>query len=277
MIKRYFSVAAVSDVGGGKSTNQDNLLVKIGEDKYGDFGLFIVADGMGGLSYGAIASRIVVNKFGIWWETKFKEILKNYKSDVIKIVNKELNYTVEEANNEVINFSKVVGERVGTTISVLFLYKDSYIIKHIGDSRVYAVSDDLLQLTIDHSWVAREIRYGRLTEKEAKRHPRRNVLTQCIGVSKKIDIYEDYGLINKNEVYFICSDGFYRLIKGNEIQELLRDYSEKKIITLKDVASNLLENVKKRNPKDNISIIIISPEEHSFRKNSIGKVKAAMF
>lgn len=273
MVKKYFSVAAVSDLGGGKSTNQDNILVKIGENKYGDFGLFIVADGMGGLSYGAIASRIVVNKFGIWWETRFKEIIKNYNVDILKVVNEELKYTVEEANNEVMKFSKVVGQRVGTTISALFIYKDTYIIKHVGDSRIYVVNDDLIQLTIDHSWVAREIRQGRLTEEEAKKHPRRNVLTQCIGVSSKIDIYEDFGMINKDESFFICSDGCYRLIRGTEVQDSIKEFRKNSKGSLKELIENLLKSVKNRNPKDNISIVIVCPFE-SKKKGFLGKLAA---
>jgi serine/threonine protein phosphatase PrpC len=276
MIKKYFSVAAVSDIGGGKSTNQDNVLVKIGEDKTGDFGLFIIADGMGGLAYGAIASRIVVNKFGLWWETRFKKILKHQSVDILKVVNKELSYTLQEANGEVIKFGNLVGQRVGTTISILFMYKDSYILKHIGDSRIYSVEEELVQLTEDHSWVAREIRYGRLSEEEAKRHPRRNVLTQCVGVSKKIDIFEEYGAITNTGAYFLCSDGFYRLINPGEINELMEQFYENESFTLKDVVNVLLQKVKTRNPKDNISIIVVCPRDKKVKKGIFGKVSAAI-
>jgi len=257
MEKNNFDVAAISDIGGGKNTNQDNLLVKIGREKDGDFGLFVVADGMGGLAHGAMASKIAVNKFNIWWEKDLVYVLKSKNTNILNIIDKELKKIVSDVNREVIDFGKMVGKRVGTTLSVLFIYKKSYIVKHVGDSRIYLVNDLLKLLTMDHSWVAQEIRAGNISAEDARRHPRRNILIQCIGVNSNIDIHEVSGRIKDRDSFLLCSDGFYRLIKASEVFNFINDYNDGIRADLRNIAKELLDLVKERGPKDNITEIIV--------------------
>ncbi|AUG57046.1 MAG TPA: serine/threonine-protein phosphatase [Ruminiclostridium sp.] len=250
-----FNVGAICDAGNVKKINQDNLLVKIGETHFGEFGLFVIADGMGGLAAGEVASGIIISTFKKWWEKDLPVLL--YSSNFsLDLVDEQLKKIIQIINQTVINYGVSINKNLGSTLSMLFLYDRSYILKHIGDSRIYIINKKTIKLTEDHSWVAEQLKEGNITYKEALNHPKRNVLTRCIG-TRNIELYESKGYVTENDVFLLCSDGFYNYLDEQEIlKDILKCTKNKN--NVQECLSNMLKKIKSKKAHDNISAIIIS-------------------
>ncbi len=272
MRNRSFVIGALSEIGYVKKTNQDRILIKIGEEQFGEFGLFVIADGMGGLAAGERASEIVVNEFKDWWDHSLSMILGDKKEPNIGVIDKELHSLVFHINNRIIEFSESINNRVGTTLTMLFIYRNKYIIKHIGDSRIYKINKTITQLTEDHSWVAKQIRDGKINTREAANHPKSHILLQCIGVKKILKVFEKIGEIDDEDMFLLCSDGFYNLLMQKEILDAIYDYKRNKTDIQKRV-EKLMKMVKERGAIDNASVILI---DQNFNKAMQGPLQRMM-
>lgn len=262
-------IGAISDKGIVKESNQDNILVQIGEHNHHEFGLFVVCDGLGGLAFGEVASATAVKIFKKWWETKVAAFVKNTNDDEII---SSLRQAVLAANEEILDYSKKINQRVGTTISALLIIKSKYYIVHVGDSRIYSVSTNIEQLTEDHSFVAMQVKNGQLTKEEAKRSSQKNLLLQCLGVKQGIQVYTKVGRVKDDEMFIVCSDGFYNSFEDWELLRKLRVWKFTPKITLQEQTGILVDLVKERKERDNISAIIISidKQEQSIFNNIFG-------
>ena len=150
-------------------------------------------------------------------------------------------------------------EGVGTTFSGILFVGDQYIIGHVGDTRVYHIGTALHQLTTDQTFVAREISRGTLTLEQAKTDKRRNLLLQCVGASKTVEPQIICGKVEKG-AYMLCSDGFRHEISEAEIYESLNPINLMNKDAMHNNAKYLIEQVKKREEKDNISVLLIKAE-----------------
>ncbi len=241
------------DVGNVKEVNQDKVFGAVELNEINKFGVFAVADGMGGYTDGEVASEIVIDNIEQWWEEIMPMLLSDNKDEILSFVSSSLEKTIERANFRIMQYSKSINKNVGTTVSIIFIYDDSYIIKHIGDSRIYRLNREAQRLTEDHSWVAEQVKCGRLTEIEAVNHPRRHVLTRCLGFKEHIEIFSLRGKVRENDKFLICSDGLYKLLKEREIFQCIND--EK--MNIHDLPVLFVNTVKRRGERDNISCIIV--------------------
>ncbi|MCR6515214.1 MAG: PP2C family protein-serine/threonine phosphatase [Clostridium sp.] len=257
-------VAAISDKGLVKESNQDNILIQIGDHAGSDFGLFMVCDGLGGLAFGEVASVIAVKKFKAWWS---KEVCDYVKKESDEILNSLVN-AVKEANVEIIDYSNKIGQRVGTTISAILILKNFYYIVHVGDSRIYRFRRRLKQITEDHSYVAMEVKAGRMTKEEAKASNKKNLLMQCVGVKENIEIFLEKGKIQKGDIFLLCSDGFYNKLTDYELEIGLNNWRATKGLTSKALIDGFFEKVKERKERDNISVIMVSLSQNNIKNDS---------
>ena len=257
MDTKKFSVSALCETGLVKKTNQDNILVKIGEENGNEFGLFIVADGMGGLSHGDSASSLIIDEFSKWWSDWLPQILMQECNNISHKISKSLDSMILKTNSMIIDLGNLLNTKIGSTLSLLFLYKNSYIIKHVGDSRIYIVNNKVDLLTEDHSWVHDQVKEARLTPEEAKSHPKRNVLTNCIGIYENVEWFDKSSFYSPNDSFILCSDGFHNYIEDNEILESISRYVDTLEISIDDVIKCFYETIKKRGAGDNVSIIIV--------------------
>ncbi|SKC37856.1 PP2C family protein-serine/threonine phosphatase [Maledivibacter halophilus] len=254
MKKRRFSIGTLSDIGYVKKTNQDRILIKIGEEYLGEFGLFVVADGMGGLKAGDMASEIVIKEFKYWWDSRLSLVVKEMNKINLNTIGGELDNLIFHINKRIIEFGKSINGRVGTTLSMLLIYRDQYIIKHIGDSRIYKINDDMIMLTKDDSWVAEQVRLGIMNIEKAANHPKKHVLLKCIGIKEELDIFENKGEVFKEDIFLLCSDGFYNLLIKDEILRALKEFKEN---DMQKTVEKLMGIVKSRGAPDNASVILI--------------------
>ena len=272
---RSFVIGALSDIGSVKKSNQDNILAKVGENESGDFGLFVVADGMGGLAAGEKASEIAVNEFEKWWDESLTFSLSSLKSVAFGEIDRELDQVFKNANNRIQNLGKTLGDRTGTTLSMLFIYGNQYVVKHIGDSRVYIANTELVQLTEDHSWVAQQVREGKMSRDEGKNHPKRNIITQCLGLKRDINIFTTCGNVKDGDTFLVCSDGFYNHLEDIEIVQAVREYRLSDA-DVQDIAAKLFNRVKERGASDNASAIIVCQDKSVADRGIISKIRGMM-
>ena len=137
------------------------------------------------------------------------------------------------------------------------MIKNEYFIMNVGDSRAYAISNQVYQLTKDQSLVQQQIDLGRVRPEDAERHPQRNVLLQCIGASEEVlpDFYR--GTVLPGPLFLLCSDGFRHKISEQELFMQLNPSGLVNEEKMKERLVYLTELVKSRMEMDNISAVAI--------------------
>lgn len=250
-----FIVSARTDIGLTKNTNQDSLSIRVVNTPQGRMVFAVLCDGMGGLDKGEVASASVIRAFDNWLKNDLPLLCGAPIED--SVIRQQWNNIVTEQNNTIKTYGARQGVRLGTTLVVLLLTQNRYYALNVGDSRIYEISDAVRQITVDQTFVAREIALGNMTEEQALTDERRNVLLQCVGASD--DVYPDmfFGETNGNAVYMLCSDGFRHEISSDEIYEKLGPNALLDENTMNANAEELIELNKARKERDNISVALI--------------------
>ncbi len=246
------NVSSHTDIGDVKKTNQDSILHLNDTINGHNVGLFIVADGCGGLEYGEEISNLIITHFSRLWNDEFKGIIPSKKVDM-KCIDSFLNKALHDINDKAIGFSKMISGKVGSTLTMLFTIDNQYIIKNVGDSRVYLKRGrKISQITQDQSLVADMIRNGELTEEQAKNFKKKNVLTMCIGVFEDLKIYSKLGKIKKNDTFILCCDGLHNHVTP----EIMVDILNNKEILFENKAYEMRNCIESGKASDNVSSII---------------------
>lgn len=231
-----------TDVGVLRNKNEDYFKTENLPD--GSY-VFVVADGLGGHLAGEVASRTaVINLIEMIKEGIGEDPIAFFRETLEKI-----NEEIEKLGN-----SEPDKKGMGTTLSILYVRDNKGYIAHVGDSRIYKISHGKInQLTEDHSFVEKLMADGLITEEEAKRHPRRNVLLQMIGMKKKIEpqIIGPFS-IEEGDKFLLCTDGLSNLVSDFEIKEIFGR------LPIQEAVDYLIELAKKRGGPDNITAIGIS-------------------
>ena len=204
-----------TDKGKVRDRNEDNsTFIECGTHM-----VFAVADGMGGMDFGDVASKIAVK--GI--EREFSDCgnLSFDQTDMKKIFIRIFN----EINNEIIKkcIEKKSATGMGTTLSVCVIKDNKIFIGHMGDSRIYIIRNgEAMQVTKDHSYVEELIDSGRISREQAKIHPNRNIITRALGLDRDIDVDTDVFDLVKGDCVLLCTDGLTNAVEDNEMAEIIR-------------------------------------------------------
>lgn len=216
------------------------------------FGIFIVADGMGGHEYGEVASSIASKTLGDYLVEKLYSPLFNPKSM------SPPNESIQELMENGIKLSQTaVMQKApggGTTITSGLILGDQITIGHVGDSRLYFIFPDgrIEAKTSDHSLVRRLIDLGQISESEAKNHPNKNVLYRALGQSEPFRPDIISLTIPKPGYILICSDGLWGLVEEDELFRLATSYDNPSVACTK-----MVEAANKAGGPDNISVILV--------------------
>ncbi len=250
-----FIIAAGTDIGNTKDTNQDSFNVRVFTTKIGKAVFAILCDGMGGLSKGEVASASLVKAFCKWSEDKFPYFCEYGFTD--EDIKNDWTSLAIEYNEKIKTYGKRCGISIGTTVTAMLITESKYYIINVGDTRAYEIHDRTSVLTKDQTVVAREVELGNLTPQEAERDPRRSVLLQCIGASD--EVYPDmfFGQTKLNAVYMLCSDGFRHEINEEEISENFNPDIMLSDAAMKTNIDRLINLNKQRQERDNITAITI--------------------
>lgn len=226
-------------VGNVRSHNEDDLAFNPGN------AIYVVADGMGGHASGEVASRITV-----------KTVLERYDQE------RNLERAIRSAHQAVkMAASRGDGKRgMGTTVVAVALNESELDYAWVGDSRIYLWTDDELeQITKDHSYVQSLIDEGEITEREAKVHPKRNIITQCIGsqFNEELQVGCAQVPIEKGDRILMCSDGLTAELSDNDIASVMASQTDPQ-----GVADALIQSCLARRASDNITVIVIDIVDH---------------
>lgn len=247
-----FLISAATDVGIKKKTNQDSLLMKQYETHIGNVVFMVLCDGMGGFDKGEVASATVIRAFAKWAEEQLPYVSEQ----------EEYNYTlrqqwtslVTDLNVKIMDYGRAQGIKLGTTVVAMLLTPNKYYLMNVGDSRAYELKDNqVIQLTKDQTFVAREIEMGRMTVEQAQMDPRKNVLLQCVGASDRVFPDMFYGKISRNAAYMLCSDGFRHEITPEEIYHMLNPDLLTDTNVMESNIRYLIDLNMRRNETDNIT------------------------
>lgn len=244
-----------TDVGIKKKTNQDSLLLQVISDGTDEFLLAVICDGMGGMAKGELASATGIRTFADWFSRLF--LRQGVKENTQQIF-EQWQKLLADMNRKLIQYGGNGNIQLGTTVTAVLLFPDGrYLAVHVGDTRIYQISDEIRQLTEDHTFVAREIKRGTMTPEQAAYDARRNVLLQCIGVNEYFEPQFLQGILNHDEELLLCSDGFRHQVTDEEIYQVLYPGKMKNEETMKRELVQMVELNKQRREPDNISVILI--------------------
>ena len=231
-----------TDIGATREINQDYLDKASNCD--GDL-IYILCDGMGGYKGGEIAAKECSNCLkNSFMQSKFMDV--NHAKDW-------LYHSIMEANKKILLLAQENSDysKMGTTIICLIISKNFKIYANVGDSRIYSYGHrELQQLSEDQTFANALLKAGYINEKEAKIHPKKNLLISAIGSHEEdldIQIREVEGYN-----YLLCSDGLYNMVDKKDILKILN--SEK---TLQEKADKLIDLANCNGGKDNVSVILV--------------------
>jgi protein phosphatase len=250
----HLSFGQASDVGMVRTNNQDAALsfyttLRSADDRP-DFGLFVVADGMGGHHDGEKASAITARTFAAQvLDTIYLPMLNGERAQNDVPISETLSEAVLAANSKVIS---AVPDG-GTTVTAVMIIDDLAYIVHVGDSRIYLISKDgIEQVTRDHSLVQRLIELDQLTPEEAAEHPQRNVLYRALGQSESLEVDTITRRLPPNARLLLCSDGLWNQVQEHEISSIALAHSDPQ-----DACEQLIALANSRGGADNVTTILL--------------------
>lgn len=235
-----------SDIGKIRKINQDAFGIYQKEDS----GLFVVADGMGGYADGEKASQAVVAELSKWWDSFSPAQFGNEFQRMMTAIEQTIQYA-----NEIIFKQYNQNSICGTTVTVLFIYKNFYGIVHAGDSRCYLLQGkkwDLL--TVDEVWENQSQISAR--ERMMKNHPNRGKLINAIGVGEHVRCRIVTDVVPADSVFMLCTDGVYKFCEDRILKKYARKCKDK--YTAEQAIDRLTDTVYKNGAKDNMTIIAVS-------------------
>lgn len=271
MSRIIFNLAAKTDAAGRPRTpNQDNCWVcpdlskwdaptinVVGTDEdvvLSDKGaLLIVADGMGGMNAGEVASRLVIE--GV--QKKFSSIPDTVLDSDVTVKN-FIRDAIIEADEGIKSYAKAhrEAEGLGSTIVLVWLLNGKAYCGWCGDSRIYRYNpnNELVRLSHDHSYVQSLVDEGKISEEEAFDHPDGNIISKALGdngekADPELCVYDVY----QRDVFMLCSDGLCGLLQDKEINEIISS----NCTSSKDALEKLWEEGTKAGWNDNATIDVL--------------------
>ena len=216
-----------------------------------NFGIFIVAHGMGGHESGEVASNMAVRLMA-------EQMLRHLYLPTLISEENNNRAPVQEVMEEAIkDINSIVFQKVpsgGTTLTTVVSFGNTLSIAHIGDTRAYMITNEgvIERLTEDQTLVQRLITVGQFTEEEARQYPQRNVLYNAIGQSEKVDPVVFIRRRPEKCSLLLCSDGLWDVIEDLRISEIVRQEED-----LSSACRMLVQEALDNDGQDNISVILV--------------------
>lgn len=242
------NVVVLTDLGMVRTNNEDMGLFYRTDDedivrKKGY--MLVVADGMGGHQAGEVASRMAA-------ETVCQSYFHSNGNTGIE---KSLERAFNNANEKIyqLSSSDAACRGMGTTCTVVVLNGSEIYYAHAGDSRAYQFRNGTgTRITTDHTYVQELVASGEITDAEAAKHPKRNILTNAMGTkpSLRTDTGKHSMAFEPDDRILVCSDGLYDYLADDELAAILQGRS------LQEAAEYMVSEAKQRGGHDNITVVL---------------------
>lgn len=251
-------VGAASDTGIVREHNEDSLLALdlcMNNSSTGrSWGLYIVADGMGGHAAGEIASGLAIRGAA-------EIILREYLTPTLDL---DADYDEEhvqqmvlratlQANDYLLRESQSRGNDMGTTLVMVLVVGDRATIANVGDSRIYLYREGKLQrISQDHSLVMRLVELGQISEEDIYTHPQRNAVLRSLGdnVDVEVDLFSER--LYPGDALLLCSDGQWEMTRDPEMEHILSQYDDPQ-----QACQRLIEAANQAGGEDNITSVLV--------------------
>jgi protein phosphatase len=231
---------ARTDVGRKRAANEDRYALAP------ELGLYLVADGMGGHTAGQVASELAAEG-----AVAALRALEGAEAPLTE----KLRYSVAAANRSIFATARARPELtgMGTTLVAVLVDGQRVALAHVGDSRAYLVRGGRIRrLTDDHSLVAELVRRREISERDARGHPHRHVLTRALGVRRAVEADLAELTPAGGDLFVLCSDGLTGHVDDDEIaRTVLADPD------LDAVCERLVELANERGGDDNITVVLV--------------------
>src|SRR5438132_1037139 len=256
-------VFAKTDLGRTRDHNEDHFLVAdltrrdaslkpaVRAHEVGERGsLFVVADGMGGAAAGEVASEMAT-------ETIYEQMVNAWGSERELTPQRfayRLREAVEAANRQIHTYAAAHPEvrGMGTTTTAVGVLGDRFFLSQVGDSRAYLIRQgQAVQLTKDQSLMQRLVEAGELTEEEAAKSERRNIILQALGPDARVKVDLTHQEVRRGDMLVLCSDGLSGSVKKEEIAEIATRERD-----LQAACDRLIALANERGGPDNITVIL---------------------
>lgn len=248
-------VATRCDLGAVRERNDDSCLVFASEAgghfPMLPFGLYIVADGMGGHANGHIASKVASRVAARHVLNKIYIPLLQSESAPTHPIQEVIVDAVQAANTAV--YQQDPDSDSGTTLTVALVLGRRLHVAHVGDTRLYLLADgEFKPITTDHSLVQRLQDVGQLTAEQATIYGYRHVLLRAIGQEEDVEIDTFMRLLPKKGKLLLCSDGLCGLVSDEEMQAILEQD-----ISLEQMVDELYNAAMSAGGYDNITAVLV--------------------
>ncbi|MBU3091599.1 Stp1/IreP family PP2C-type Ser/Thr phosphatase [Clostridium sp. CM028] len=239
-------LGVLSDVGNVRKTNEDS----VGYFEDTDFGIYAIADGMGGHNAGEVASQLAIKVIIEYIKKNHHGLdLKEVLSEGIKSANKKI-YDMASGNDSL--------KGMGTTITICFKKQNEMVVANVGDSSCYIIDNNkkLLKITRDHSLVQQLLDNGTITEEKARTHPNKNIITRALGTNELVEV--DLFDVNLTNIFkcILCTDGLTNDVTYSEMYDIIIKNENDNISSCK----MLVDLSKSKGGRDNISVIVFEGE-----------------
>ncbi|OQW92981.1 MAG: hypothetical protein BWK79_13545 [Beggiatoa sp. IS2] len=243
--------AGLSDRGQLRKSNEDGWFVKLEQKSSKVYGLFLVVDGMGGHVAGKLASQLITEslpQFLCQRTTGFENLAPHEATQCLKSALRDFSHNFYYQSQKHID---VAG--MGATIVVTLVSGNQAIIGNLGDSRLYLLRGEQLQLlTQDHTIVQYLVDTKVIKPEEARNHPARNRITRYVGMKGEVIPEVRYIRLENRDRLLLCSDGLTTMLSEQEITTLLQVPA-----TQEKICQTLVESANKAGGRDNITALVL--------------------
>lgn len=238
----------LTDKGRYRAENQDSFEICA----YGDDTLAVVCDGMGGAASGRLASEMAVKRFVSFAKSGFDVGGNEQDEDVLR-------QACDSANRQIFHCAAESEEHagMGTTLVGAIFRSETATFVNVGDSRAYRIArDGIIRITKDHSLVQQMVDRGELTQEQARRHPRRNIITRAVG-SEAFVTSDLFTLpIRPGDIFLLCTDGLTNVVEEAELHRLALAADD-----AESACRALVRKALENNTRDNVTAVIVETKK----------------
>ncbi len=235
-----FETGEATNTGRVREHNEDSLITRP------EFGVWVVADGMGGHAAGDYASQMITEESqSVGKSSSLPDLEARFMERLVRAHDTIRAHAVELGSGT-----------IGATVVSLLVFEETYACIWSGDSRIYlSRGGHLVQQTRDHTEVQHLLDTGAINAEEAKTWPRKNVITRAVGVSEapQCDVVE--GVLEDGDVFLLCSDGLTEHLDDDEIGAFLD--TARHGAPMQEICDEMIDQVLERGAKDNVTCVVV--------------------
>jgi len=245
-------VVSLTDPGKIRGHNEDCV------ESRAEFGIAVLADGMGGYNAGEVASGMATSAISAGLaESWTRETLKGLDRDAAMALSQKVVQDQTAKANAAIYAAAQKDPHcagMGTTLVTCLFYDNFLTVGHVGDSRLYRLRNDVLdQITRDHSLLQEQIDSGLISKEDARSSHNKNLVTRAVGIDPEVEAEVHTYDVLPDDIFLLCSDGLNDMIEDEEIQMTLIALQS----NLELSAQQLVQAANDAGGRDNVSVMLV--------------------